>query len=52
MGFLSIPVEERQAPGLLYLSREVRVRQGRGCTLVLESFIDDRWAMSTKKKEK
>ena len=52
MGFLSIPSEERQAPGLLYLSREVRVRQGRGCTLVLESFIDDRWATSTKKKEK
>ncbi len=51
MGFLSIPSEERQAPGLLYLSREVRVRQGRGCTLVLEKLINGRWEPA-KKKEK
>lgn len=51
MGFLSIPRDERQAPGLLYLSREVRVRQGRGCTLVLERLIDGRWEPA-KKKEK
>ena len=50
-GFLSIPSEERQAPGLLYLPREVRVRQGRGCTLVLEKLINGRWEPA-KKKEK
>ncbi len=50
-GFLAIPRDERQAPGLLYLSREVRVRQGRGCTLVQEKLINGRWEPA-KKKEK
>lgn len=49
LGFLSIPRDERAAPGLLYLSREVRVRQGRGCHLVLERLVDGRWQPAKEK---
>ncbi len=49
-GFLAIPRDERQAPGLLYLSREARVRQGRGCRLVLEVVNNGRWEPAKKEK--